>query len=184
LHIDCFLYRTTQKIRLSLMRLLSLIAGLSILASGCGEATEAATDQPRAAQRTESEADLPTVLVYKTPTCGCCNGWVDHLRKAGFEVDARDVSDLALVTMKREVGVTAEMSSCHTALVGGYVVEGHVPADQIKRLLSEEPEVAGITAPGMPIGSPGMEGPGARPYAVYSFDHGGQLRVFAEIDPR
>lgn len=166
------------------MRLLSLIAGLSILASGCGEATQAATDQPLEARPIQSEKDLPPVLVYKTPTCGCCNGWIDHLRKAGFEVDARNVSDRALVTMKREVGVTAEMSSCHTALVGGYVVEGHVPAVQIKRLLTEEPEVAGITVPGMPIGSPGMEGPGARPYAAYSFDHSGELRVFAEIDPR
>ncbi len=166
------------------MRLLSLFSCLSILVSGCGEATQAATDQALQARSTESENALPPVLVYKTPTCGCCNGWVAHLREAGFEVDARNVSDRSLYAMKKEVGVTPEMSSCHTALVGGYVVEGHVPADQIKRLLSEEPEVAGITVPGMPIGSPGMEGPGARPYATYSFDHSGELRVFAEIDPR
>jgi len=166
------------------MRLLSLITGFVILVSGCGEATKAAVDQPLEAQPTQTENDLPTVVVYKTPTCGCCNGWIRHLEDAGFTVDAKNVSDLSLVTMKRELGVTAQMSSCHTALIGDYVVEGHVPADQIKRLLSEEPEIAGITVPGMPIGSPGMEGPGARPYAAYSFDHSGQLRVFAEIVPR
>ena len=166
------------------MRLLSLITSLGILVSGCGEATQAATDQAPQERSTKFENDAPSILVYKTPTCGCCNGWVDHLREAGFEVDARNVSDQSLYALKKEVGITVEMSSCHTALVGGYVVEGHVPADQIKRLLSEEPEIAGITVPGMPIGSPGMEGPGARPYAAYSFDHSGQLKVFAEIDPR
>jgi hypothetical protein len=76
------------------------------------------------------------------------------------------------------------MSSCHTAIVGGYVVEGHVPAEQVKRLLAEQPRIAGIAVPGMPIGSPGMEGPGATPYQVYSFTHDGQADVFADVDPR
>ncbi len=128
-----------------------------------------------------SSAELPKILVYKSPTCGCCNGWVDHLEAAGFEVEARDVRDL--VSVKLDAGVPTAMSSCHTALVDGYTVEGHVPADQIKRLLAERPEVAGIAVPGMPIGSPGMEGPGAKPYQVLAWTHDGQASVFAEVDP-
>lgn len=124
---------------------------------------------------------LPTVLVYKTPTCGCCNGWIDHMEAAGFTVDARDVRDL--MSVKRDAGVPVSMSSCHTALVDGYVVEGHVPIEQVKRLLAERPEVAGIAVPGMPVGSPGMEGRNAKPYQVLSFDAAGEAAVYAEIDP-
>lgn len=127
-------------------------------------------------------SSLPTVLVYKTPTCGCCNGWVDHMREAGYTVDARDVTDI--MSVKRDAGVPVQMSSCHTALIDGYVVEGHVPAEQIARLLAERPEVSGIAVPGMPIGSPGMEGRNAKPYQVYSFDAAGGSAVFGEVDPR
>lgn len=126
--------------------------------------------------------ELPTVLVYKSPTCGCCNGWIEHLEAAGFTVEARDTRDL--MTVKRDAGVPPQLSSCHTALVDGYVVEGHVPAEQMKRLLADDPEIAGIAVPGMPTGSPGMEGPNAEPYQVYSFTHGGQAAVYAEVDPR
>jgi hypothetical protein len=142
-------------------------------ASGAGEAMASAS---------ASTADLPTILVYKSPTCGCCNGWVEHLEAAGFTVDARDVRDL--MTIKVDGGVPTSMSSCHTALVDGYVVEGHVPAEQVKRLLDERPDVAGIAVPGMPIGSPGMEGPNPQPYQVWSFTHDGQAAVFADVDPR
>lgn len=151
------------------------------VASACGEAN-ASSEAAREAVATNQVQDLPTVLVYKTPTCGCCNGWIDHLREEGFTVDARDVTDIMAV--KRDGGVPPTMSSCHTAIVDGYVVEGHVPADQLKRLLAERPQVAGIAVPGMPVGSPGMEGAGARPYQVLSFDHRGEAAVFAEIDPR
>jgi hypothetical protein len=122
------------------------------------------------------------VLVYKTESCGCCNAWVDHLRAAGFTVDARDVADL--MSIKRDAGVPASHASCHTALVDGYVVEGHVPADQIERLLAERPRIAGIAVPGMPVGSPGMDGPGARPYQVLAFDRQGVNTVYATVDPR
>ncbi|MEX2047970.1 MAG: DUF411 domain-containing protein, partial [Gemmatimonadota bacterium] len=112
-------------------------------------------------------------------------GWVDHMRAAGFTVDARDVPTNAdLMRVKVDAGVPGAMTTCHTSLVDGYVVEGHVPADQVKRLLAERPSVAGIAVPGMPIGSPGMEGPGAQPYQVYSWDHQGGSAVFAEVDPR
>lgn len=160
------------------MRRLLALSIISVLSLGCGEA-EAAPEQ--AAQRS-SDQELPTVLVYKTPTCGCCNGWIDHLQAAGFTVDARDVRDI--MTVKQDGGVPVSMSSCHTAIVDGYVVEGHVPAEQVKRLLAERPEVAGIAVPGMPVGSPGMEGPNAKPYQVLSFTHDGQAEVFAEVDPR
>ncbi|HSM61331.1 MAG TPA: DUF411 domain-containing protein [Longimicrobiales bacterium] len=159
---------------------------VALLLAACGpsDASEApageARPTPVASARTD--APLPAIVVYKTASCGCCNGWVEHLRAAGFEVDARDVTDL--MSIKRDAGVPVDMSSCHTALVDGYVVEGHVPADVVMRLLDERPEVAGIAAPGMPVGSPGMEGPGARPYSVQSVDRQGGREVFAEVDPR
>ena len=117
--------------------------------------------------------------VYKTPTCGCCKAWVDHLTASGFRVTTVDREDLAPI--KAQHGVGEHLASCHTALIGGYVVEGHVPAADIVRLLKERPAVAGIAAPGMPTGSPGMEKPGppADRYDVVSFDQAGATRVFA-----
>ena len=121
------------------------------------------------------------VVVYKTPTCGCCSKWVSHLHEAGFAVEANDLNDLS--SIKNHYGVQRAFSSCHTAIVEGYVVEGHVPAEYVKRLLEERPEVAGITVPGMPIGSPGMEGPNPQPYDVLSFDAAGNTAVFAHVRP-
>lgn len=121
------------------------------------------------------------VQVYKTPTCGCCSGWVDHLREQGFVVEVQDLSNLDAV--KASLGVDSDLMSCHTATVNGYVVEGHVPAGSIRRLLDERPAVAGIAAPGMPIGSPGMEGPNPDAYDVVAFDRSGGRSVFEHIDP-
>ena len=129
-----------------------------------------------------ADQSLPQIIVYKQETCGCCNGWVEHMRAAGFQVDARNVRDL--MTVKLDAGVPGPLVTCHTALVDGYVVEGHVPADQVKRMLAERPDVAGIGVPGMPIGSPGMEGPNPQPYDVVAFDHDGSMSVYAEIRPR
>ena len=123
----------------------------------------------------------PVITVYKTSTCGCCRGWVQHAREAGFEVTAHDVADLGAVKLRH--GIPRRLSSCHTALVGDYIVEGHVPADVVKKLLSEKPDVNGITAPGMPIGSPGMEGPNAQPYDVLTFDDAGNTAVFVTVVP-
>jgi hypothetical protein len=124
-------------------------------------------------------ADKPTVTVYKTPTCGCCKLWVTHLERNGYPVKAEDLENLAPI--KRRHGVPEAMASCHTALVDGYVVEGHVPADVIDRLLRERPQVAGIAVPGMPIGSPGMEVAGrpAERYQILTFDRAGATTVFA-----
>ncbi len=117
------------------------------------------------------------VVVYKSPACGCCGQWVEHLRKSGFEV--RVSSTEAMSAVKARFGVPAEMHSCHTALVGGYVIEGHVPASDIRRLLKDKPKVAGLAAPGMPLGSPGMEGPKSEPYSVMSFTKDGAGAVYA-----
>lgn len=119
------------------------------------------------------------VTVYKNAQCGCCRKWVDHLRTEGFEVTAKDVDDLAAI--KAKLGVPASLSSCHTAIVGEYVVEGHVPAADIRKLLAEKPKVAGIGVPGMPVGSPGMEVPDmpADRYDVKSFAKDGKQKVFA-----
>jgi len=124
---------------------------------------------PRA-QRT-----APSVTVYKSPTCGCCSKWVDHMRANGFEVTATNVEDMAAV--KQKYGVPEKAGSCHTSLVGGYVIEGHVPADLVKRLLAERPKVVGLAVPGMPASAPGMDIPG-QPYTIVGFDKAGQLTVY------
>ena len=144
-----------------------------------------ATPAPPAASAgaAAATAGLPdsalVATVYKTPTCGCCKAWVDHLQASGFRVTTLDREDLAPI--KAEHGVREHLASCHTAIIGGYVVEGHVPAADITRLLAERPAVAGIAVPGMPVGSPGMEMPGAPAdrYEVVSFDRAGATRVFA-----
>lgn len=122
---------------------------------------------------------LPVMTVYKAPTCACCGDWVEHMRAAGFTVEVEDVADMA--SIKNRHGVPGELSSCHTALIGDYIVEGHVPADDVKRLLADAPDALGITAPGMPIGSPGMEveGQPAQPFDVLSFTADGRSQVFA-----
>ena len=117
------------------------------------------------------------VTVYKSPTCGCCGKWVEHMRANGFEVTVTDMPDVAPIKDKQ--GVPAALRSCHTALIGGYAIEGHVPADVIKKLLKEKPSAAGIAVPGMPMGSPGMEGPSKDTYNVVLFDKAGKTSVYA-----
>lgn len=118
------------------------------------------------------------IAVYKSPTCGCCSKWVQHLEQNGFAVKAYDVKDVN--TYKERFGVPVSLGACHTAKVGDYVVEGHVPAEDIKRLLRERPNVKGIGVAGMPAGSPGMESPHSERYEVKSFDADGALKTFAK----
>ena len=126
---------------------------------------------------TQSEAGTPEVMVYKSPTCGCCSKWVTHLEEAGFTVKTQDVDNVAPI--KQRFGLPAQMGSCHTAIVDGYVVEGHVPADVVKRMLEEKPDIAGIAVPGMPIGSPGMEqGDRVDSYDILTFDAQGNTTVY------
>lgn len=126
-------------------------------------------------------AGKTVIQVYKSPTCGCCKNWVDHVRAAGFEPEVFDLSESELQARKTRLGVGPKLASCHTAIVNGYVVEGHVPAADIQRMLREKPAIAGIAAPGMPVGSPGMEVPGGRKdaYDVVAFTRSGTTRVFA-----
>ncbi len=141
---------------------------LAVLAAGC---TSARSEAP-------ADAEGKAILVYKNPACGCCGKWIDHMREHGFVVEVRDVADLREI--KATAGVPQELSSCHTAIVDGYAVEGHVPADVILRLLEERPPVAGLAVPGMPAGSPGMEMEGVAPrrYDIVAFDRAGRATVF------
>lgn len=121
----------------------------------------------------------PLVTVWKDPNCGCCKDWVEHLRSNGFDVQVRDTGNIGA---RRRLGVPERLASCHTAEVAGYVVEGHVPAREIQRLLKEKPAALGLSVPGMPIGSPGMDGPayGGRKdaYEVLLMSKDGSSRVF------
>jgi hypothetical protein len=117
------------------------------------------------------------VLVYKSPTCGCCGKWVEHMRANGFDVTVKDMPDVTPV--KDTQGVPTALRSCHTAIVGNYAIEGHVPADVVKKLLKEKPNAAGVAVPGMPMGSPGMEGASKDAYTVVLFDKSGKTSVYA-----
>jgi len=124
-------------------------------------------------------ADATRIQVYKSPTCGCCTKWIEHLEANGFEVTSTDVANVDPV--KQMNGVPARLASCHTALVEGYVIEGHVPATDIRKLLDAKPKIAGLAVPGMPMGSPGMEMEGHRPdrYDVVAFGADGTTETFA-----
>ncbi len=144
----------------------SLTALLAALAIGAGTSL--------AFQATAAEV----VDVYKSPYCGCCSKWIDHLKAAGFEVRSHDVGDVPATRQK--LGMPEQYGSCHTAKVGGYLVEGHVPAADIQRLLREKPQAIGLAAPGMPPGSPGMEGPKPVPYDTLLVRKSGRSEVFAQ----
>jgi len=126
-------------------------------------------------------AALAEAIVYKSPACGCCTSWVEHMKANGFTVRVIEQHDIDVI--KQRFGVPARLASCHTALVGGYVVEGHVPASAVKRLLQEKPAALGVSAPGMPVGSPGMAGPNPEPFTVQLFDERGSTRVYESYRP-
>jgi hypothetical protein len=148
----------------------SMVALLSVLA--LGGATAAAAIRPAPA------APLPKVVVYKSASCGCCSKWVDYIKAAGFPVEVHDVDDIGEIAAAS--GVPSALGSCHTALVQGYVIEGHVPADLIQKLLTEKPKLAGLSVPGMVVGSPGMDGNPAQKYDVVSWTSAGKTAVYAK----
>ena len=128
-----------------------------------------------------TESQTAVISVYKTPTCGCCKKWVNHLREKGFTVETHDQP--SLTALKQEQGVPKGAEACHTALVDGYVIEGHVPAQDVARLLEERPAaVRGLVVPGMPLGSPGMEADRTEPYSVLAFDDTGRVSTFARYE--
>ncbi|KAA0876448.1 DUF411 domain-containing protein [Nitrincola tapanii] len=120
-----------------------------------------------------------SMKVYKSETCGCCNDWIDHVREAGFEVEA--INHANMNQKKQALGLPAQLASCHTAIIEGYLIEGHVPASDILRLLQERPKITGLSVPGMPHGSPGMETGRVDAYQVLAFDvEKKSLEVWAE----
>jgi len=124
-----------------------------------------------------SQAAAP-IHVYKNPDCGCCSAWVDHLKAAGFAVQVTETADTS--SLRKRFGMPERFAGCHTATLEGYVLEGHVPADDIKRLLAMKPQAIGLSVPGIPVGSPGMEyGDRRDPYKVLLIDRRGGERVFA-----
>lgn len=165
----------------------SLLLATGLALSACARPPEtalAATPVPATASASAQQSavadTLPRVLVHKSPTCGCCGLWVDHLRQAGFPVEVRDQDNIHPI--KQRLGIPFGKGSCHTAQIDGYVIEGHVPVEDIKRLLAERPQARGLTLPGMPAGSPGMEMPDGRvePYTVELIATDGSTRPFAQ----
>jgi hypothetical protein len=150
------------------MKLAALVAALSTLAL----TTAAVRELP-----TNTTAKKPTITVYKDPNCGCCKNWIQYLVKHGYQVDAKDSPDMQQI--KRTLGVPATLAACHTGVVNGYIIEGHVSAEDIDRLLAQKPKIAGIAVPGMPASSPGMDSPRKQPYQVLSFDKTGKTAVFS-----
>lgn len=146
----------------------ALLSALALLAPAIAQFAVA----PAQAQAAPDRVD-----VWKSPNCGCCGGWVDHMRASGFVVTVHEVDDLEPV--KRSRGVPEALGSCHTALVDGYVIEGHVPAGDVKRLLSERPAARGLSVPGMPLDAPGMDMGTGEPYETILFGTSGTDRVFA-----
>jgi hypothetical protein len=136
---------------------------------------------PVIAAQTAAQKAAPAaqpIVVYKTATCGCCGKWVDHLKAAGFAPTVNTVQTMDETPMRKRIPAT--LRSCHTATLEGYLVEGHVPADVIRKLLKEKPRVEGIAVPGMPAGSPGMESSNPEPYDIVAFDATGKTSVFAK----
>lgn len=181
----------TKALFLTIGAMTSLVA-LSACARAPGPAspaatTEATTEIPATETGPATPAPvapavdpaLPLVVVHKNESCGCCGLWVEHLRTAGFQVEVRNVDNLDPV--KSSLGVPVGKGSCHTAEIGGYFVEGHVPADDVKRLLAQKPDAKGLVLPGMPMGSPGMEMPDGRrePYTVELVGRDGTTTAFA-----
>jgi len=162
-----------------------LAAALATTAAACGgssgdtapKAAAPAARAPAAAPAAATPADAPQLVVYKDPSCGCCTKWVEHMRQSGFQVAAHDTSGVDGI--KDQAGVPQAARSCHTGLVGGYAIEGHVPAEVVRRLLREHPaDVAGLAVPGMVTGSPGMEGPNPQHYDVIAFTRDGRTSVY------
>ena len=119
------------------------------------------------------------MTVYRSPTCGCCGVWVEHAQKHGFKI--KDLKTESMEALKQKHNIPTELASCHTAIIDGYVMEGHIPADDIKRFLSEQPKLAGLAVPGMPIGTPGMEARDIKqPFQVLAFNNKGEVEVFKE----
>jgi hypothetical protein len=154
--------------------MIGLMAGM--LLTACASP---ASEQATAGQQATDEQTAREMVVYSSPTCGCCGDWVSYMESHGYTATVENVQDLAAV--KEEHNVPRTMQSCHTAIIDGYIIEGHVPVEDVERLLHEQPDVVGIAVPGMPVGSPGMEIEGAelQPFAVMTFDAAGNTEMYS-----
>ncbi|MDJ0688190.1 MAG: DUF411 domain-containing protein [Xenococcaceae cyanobacterium MO_188.B32] len=124
---------------------------------------------------------ITEMTVYRSPSCGCCGVWVEHAQKHGFKI--KDIKTEEMEALKQKYNIPTELASCHTAIIDGYVMEGHIPADDIKRFLQEKPQIVGLAVPGMPIGTPGMEARDIKqPFQVLAFNNEGQVEVFREYE--
>ena len=153
------------------------LVATSLVLAGCASANDlgASTSLEQATE----VAMASELTVFRSPTCGCCGKWIEHAEAAGFQVKDEVTEDMEAI--KAQYGVPQALKSCHTTVVGNYVIEGHVPAEDVKKLLMEKPDVAGIAVPGMPIGSPGMEsGDYVEPYTVFSFTESGETAAFSD----
>lgn len=161
--------------------ILLAVALVAMAGSACARLPEAAAASVGQAAAAEAEPPQKVAMaVHKSPYCGCCDAWVEHMRQSGFQVEVRNRTDLHAV--KQQGGVPAGKGSCHTAQVGGYFIEGHVPAPDVRRLLAERPRAKGLVVPGMPKGSPGMEVPGGavESYTVELVAADGSTTPFAQ----
>ena len=152
-------------------------AAIALALTTAAARTTTSTPTSSATGMAASIAKKPTITVYKDPNCGCCKNWIAYLEKHGYPVDVKDSPNMTEI--KRSLGVPEALTACHTAVVNGYLIEGHVSAEDIDRLLAQKPTVAGLAVPGMPMGSPGMGEPTGRHYQVLSFDKVGKTKVFA-----
>jgi len=160
-------------------KMMGVLAFGALLLAAC-DAPLTSTIQTKEAVAQEIQAlQEKEIVMYKSPRCECCDGWADHLRNAGFTVKVYQRDDMDAI--KSANGVPKKLSSCHTALIDGYVIEGHVPAADVQRLLQERPDIVGLTAPGMPMKSPGMQTIGEEPkgYDVLAFDQDGNAQIFS-----
>ncbi|MEM1056040.1 MAG: DUF411 domain-containing protein [Bacteroidota bacterium] len=173
------LYRSLALVTLA-VTLIACETAADAPAPATGEDLTTVTPVADASSDATPAPDGPLVTVYKTPTCGCCSLWGEYLEREGFRVENRDVDNLTAI--KDSLGVPMDLGSCHTGIVEGYFVEGHVPAESIRQLLDEKPEARGLTVPGMPIGSPGMEvGDRVDAYDILIVDESGEASVYASV---
>lgn len=179
------LYRSVTVVFAVVKILIITVGAIVFLSQPMASADNAAhsiSQSSKAITNVQNSVQAPSPMaikatVYRDPNCGCCEAWMEHLRSNGFQVSEVQQPDMGVVKQKHSV--PSELQSCHTAIINGAVIEGHVPADDIKRFLSEKSDAVGLAVPGMPIGSPGMEdGEAQEPFTVYSFDPQGNAEVF------
>jgi hypothetical protein len=163
--------------RMKVLHALVMMICASLFGGSVIAADDARLESPVA--KAESQLAFPKGIVHKSPSCGCCGAWIEHMRSHGFELETNNVDNLQPI--KEQAGIPFGMGSCHTAMIGGYFIEGHVPAKEVKRLLTEKPKAKGLTVPAMPIGSPGMEsGDRVDPYDVLLVHEDGTTSVWAK----